>query len=50
MRNTDAFNLNEKQAKEILEEVSAAVSGWRTVAKALGISARTIEKMEGAFC
>jgi serine/threonine-protein kinase HipA len=49
MRNTDAFNLSEKQAKEILEEVSAAVSGWRTVAKALGISARNIEKMEGAF-
>jgi serine/threonine-protein kinase HipA len=49
MRNIDAFNLSETKAGEILKEVKAAIANWQTVAKKLGINARAVEKMEGAF-
>jgi serine/threonine-protein kinase HipA len=41
--------LTSAAAREIAAEVGAAVSGWASVAKAVGLKAGDIERMESAF-
>jgi serine/threonine-protein kinase HipA len=43
------FKLNENDAAFILKEISSAVSGWKAIAKAVGIGKDEIESMRGAF-
>lgn len=45
----DYFNLNLKQAKEILKEVSGVVSDWKITAKSIGIKKTQIDRMVSAF-
>ncbi len=43
------FELNFKEAKEIAKEVGQAVSNWREVAKSLGLSNSSIQRLSSAF-
>lgn len=43
------FNLSKKKMELILEEVISAVSGWKVLAKDIGISSIQIKLMETAF-
>lgn len=43
------FRLPAKRAKEILREVERAVSGWKKVGRALGMSDRELERLAEAF-
>jgi serine/threonine-protein kinase HipA len=43
------YGLKSAQAQAIAAEVSAAVEGWRNVAKALGLSSAEIDRMASAF-
>jgi serine/threonine-protein kinase HipA len=43
------FQLNNEKMKEILDEVRAAVSTWRTIANEIGISRQEQDVMEAAF-
>ena len=43
------FGLKADEAKKIVREVGKAVSGWRAIAKSLGLSAQDIDRMESAF-
>jgi serine/threonine-protein kinase HipA len=49
LANARHFNLTDAQARGILEQVRAAVSDWRKVAKQFGISENKIERMTPAF-
>ena len=49
LRNINAFNLTEPQAVKIISEVKEAVSGWRKIAKSLGITEKNIDKIKLAF-
>lgn len=43
------FRLRESEMKTIIQEVSQAVKGWKTIAKKIGIKNAEIELMSGAF-
>lgn len=43
------FHLSIDEAKMIVTEISEAISGWKTVAKKLGIKSDEMEKMKSAF-
>ena len=43
------FRLRESEMKNIIQEVSQAVKGWKTIAKKIGIKNAEIELMSGAF-
>lgn len=43
------FRLNASEAKRIIEEFQSVVAQWRTIANALGLSAREQERMANAF-
>jgi serine/threonine-protein kinase HipA len=45
----DYYGLKPRAARLIAEEVGKAVSQWRPIAKALGLKAAEIERMESAF-
>jgi len=49
LRNIDAFNLSATQAKEIVDEVSAAIAAWRKTALSLGIPKHSVDRMKAAF-
>jgi len=49
LRNIDAFNLSAAQAKEIVDEVSAAIAAWRKTALSLGIPKHSVDRMKAAF-
>jgi serine/threonine-protein kinase HipA len=49
LANARHFNLTDAQAKEILEQVRAAVADWWKVAKHLGIPENKIERMKPEF-
>ena len=49
LRVAPLFRLDVEQAAEIVEEVRAAIRGWRTVAGAVGIPEPEIERMAPAF-
>jgi serine/threonine-protein kinase HipA len=43
------FRINPSRANTIIDEVVAAVCGWREAAKAIGISRREQDDMQSAF-
>ncbi|WP_213521588.1 type II toxin-antitoxin system HipA family toxin [Nonlabens sp.] len=43
------FRIRESEMKTIIQEVSQAVKGWKTIAKKIGIKNAEIELMSGAF-
>lgn len=45
----DEFRIKKTRAFEIIEEVSLAVSKWRSVATQFGLTTREIERMASAF-
>ena len=49
LRQAGFFGLAESAARELVSEVGQAVSGWRSVARAIGEPARQIERMSSAF-
>jgi len=46
---TGYYNLNLKEARTIINEVAQAVSGWRGVARRVGVRASEINRMASAF-
>jgi len=46
---TRQFGLKAEDARKIAAEVGKAVSGWRTCATALGLTAKEVTRMESAF-
>jgi serine/threonine-protein kinase HipA len=49
LANARHFNVSETRAKDILSEIKSSVAGRRKAAKSLGLSAKSIEKMNPAF-
>ncbi len=51
MESADAFGLTKKEAGAVLQEVYAAVSDWKTVARrpAVGMTAKDIKDYVSAF-
>ena len=43
------FELGEQEARQIARQVGKAVAAWRRVARALGLTAREIDRMASAF-
>jgi serine/threonine-protein kinase HipA len=49
MRVLDAFRLGERDALDILTRVTAAVAGWRDVARSYGLPNASVEQLAPAF-